>query len=125
MRAGEICRLEWDRVHADYCVLPVTKTKPRNVPLTFKARRIIESMRGWDDRLVFGVSAQTLDATFRRARNAAGLEGFVFHDSRHTAATRMARKVDVLTLCRIFGWSSTTQALTYFNPTASEIAGRL
>jgi integrase len=125
MRAGEICKLEWSRVHADYCELPVTKTKPRNVPLTPRSRALIESMRGWDDRLVFGVSAQTLDATFRRARDAAGLAGFTFHDSRHTAATRLARKLDVLDLCKMFGWASTTQALTYYNPTASEIAGRL
>ena len=33
MRAGEICGLTWDRVHADHVSLPVTKTRPRLVPL--------------------------------------------------------------------------------------------
>ena len=125
MRAGEICKLQWRHVFDDYCALPVTKTRPRQVALTRNARRVIESMRGWDDGLVFGMAAQTLDATFRRARDAAGLAGFTFHDSRHTAATRLARKIDVLDLCKMFGWASTTQALTYYNPTASEIARRL
>jgi integrase len=86
---------------------------------------LIERMRGWDERLVFGIKPASLDAMFRKYRDRAGLEGFTWHDSRHTAATRLSRKVDVLTLCKIFGWSNTKQALTYFNPSASDIAKRL
>ena len=68
---------------------------------------------------------QTLDALFRKLRDAAGLSGFTFHDTRHTAATMIARKLDVLDLCKMFGWKNTTRALTYYNPTASDIAKRL
>ena len=82
-------------------------------------------MRGWDDELVFGLKAASLDALFRRYRVQAGLEGFTFHDSRHTAATMLAKKVDVLTLCKIFGWKDTKQSLTYYNPTSSSIAALL
>jgi integrase len=82
-------------------------------------------MRGWDQELVFGVQSQTLDTLFRRARDRAGLAGFTFHDARHTACTRLARKVDVLDLCKIMGWVRTTQALSYYNPKASDIARRL
>ena len=71
---------------------------------------------------MFGLRAQTLDAMFRKYRGRAGLEGFTFHDARHTAATRLAPMVDVLTLCKIFGWSSATRALTYFNPTGRQLA---
>ena len=78
-------------------------------------------MRGWDVATVCGLKSQTLDALFRRYRDRAGLAGFTFHDARHTAATRLARKVDVLTLCKIMGWRSTTQALVYFNPRAGDI----
>lgn len=125
LRAGELCGLTWDRVREDHVVLPVTKTTPRNVPLEPRARVLIERMRGWDERLVFGIKPASLDAMFRKYRDRAGLEGFTWHDSRHTAATRLSRKVDVLTLCKIFGWSNTKQALTYFNPSASDIAKRL
>lgn len=125
MRAGELCGLTWDRVFADYAVLPVTKTTPRHVPLTAKARRLIELMRGYDPALVFGLKPSTLDANFRKYRDRAGMSGFTFHDSRHTAATWMARKIDVLDLCRAFGWSKTSQALTYYNPSASSIAAIL
>lgn len=126
MRAGEICALRWDDIKADHCRLHTSKTgKGRDVPLTPGARRVIELMRGFDSETVFGLKAQTLDALFRRAREKAGLSGFTFHDSRHTAATRLAQHLHVLDLCKMFGWSSTTRALTYYNPKASEIAKRL
>lgn len=126
MRAGELCGLRWDQVHGNYVSLPKTKNgKPRDVPLSSEAQRLIGLARGYDPVLVFGMQAQSLDANFRKYRARSGLEGFTFHDSRHTAATRMARLVDVLTLCKIFGWSNTRQALVYFNPSASDIAQRL
>jgi integrase len=125
MRAGELCNLSWKHVQANYCVLPVTKTVPRNVPLSKKSARLIESMRGFDNDHVFCLKRGTLDVLFRRARQDANLSGFTFHDARHTAATWMAHKVDVLTLCKIFGWKDTKQALTYYNPKASDLAGLL
>lgn len=124
MRAGELCDLTWKNVKSNYCILPVTKTVPRNVPLSKKAIKLIEMMRGYDDTLVFNLTDGTRDVLFRKARDSAGLEGFTFHDARHTAATWISRKpnVDVLTLCKIFGWSDTKMALTYFNPKASELS---
>ena len=68
---------------------------------------------------------RSLDALFRRARHRAGLDGFTFHDLRHTAATRLAPRLSVLDLCRMFGWAKADQALTYYNPSAGEIAKRL
>ena len=122
MRAGELCGLTWDRVFDDYCFLPVTKTSKRNVPLTRKAVRLLDKMRGYDPTLVFGMNSRSLDANFRKYRERAGLSGFTFHDSRHTAATMLSRKLDVLDLCKMFGWTTTKHALVYYNPTASSIA---
>jgi len=126
MRASELCGLTWERVAADHCRLPDTKNgKVRDVPLSYRARRLLSQMRGWDQVSVFAVQPSTLDALFRRYRDRAGLSGFTFHDSRHTAATRMARKVDVLTLCKIFGWSDPKMAMVYFNPSPGDIAKQL
>lgn len=129
MRAGELCGLTWDRVFEDYCTTPhktgKTADSLRAVPLDAKARRLIEQMRGLDETLVFGLKSGTLDTMFRRYRERAGLSGFTFHDSRHTAATWLARRLDVLDLCKTMGWSNTSQALTYYNPTASDIAKRI
>lgn len=72
-----------------------------------------------------GHARQTVDALFRRARDRAGLSGFTFHDARHTAATRLAGKLDVLTLCKVFGWTNPAQAMAYYNPSPGEIARRM
>ena len=125
MRAGELCGLTWDRVRDDYCILPETKTDPREVPISDKARRLLNKARGIDPVSAFGLTSQTLDANFRKYRDRAGVFGVTFNDSRHTAATWLARRIDVLDLCRMFGWANTTQALTYYNPSASSIAAVL
>ncbi|EFI63645.1 integrase family protein [Comamonas thiooxydans] len=128
MRASEIANLEWDDVRDSFCILHTGRTKTgkgRQVPLTHAARRNIEMMRGFHDVLVFGVEAASLDALFRRHRAKAELDGFTFHDTRHTAATRMAQVLHVLDLCKAFGWTDTKRALTYYNPTGSDIAARL
>lgn len=126
MRAGELCGLRWTDVMADHVILRTSKTgKGRLVPLSTVGHKLIERMRGFDDDKVFGLESQTLDALFRRARNRAGLAGFTFHDARHCAATRLAKRLHVLELCKVFGWSNTKRALTYFNPHVSDLAGRL
>lgn len=138
MRAGEICGLTWDRVFNGYCRTPHKVgrlvTSLRDVPLTAKAMVLIEKMRGYDPKLVVGLSTSSLDANFRKYRNRAGLEGFTFHDSRHTAATWVAARMKsnnlpaqqaLLDLCKMFGWTKLDQALTYYNPSAADIAKRI
>jgi integrase len=131
MRAKELCGLRWQDVREAYGTAHNVKARmegvSRDVPFSPVARRLVARMEGWDAETVFGLSTSTLDALFRRARKRAGYHDFVFHDSRHTAATRIARskKVDVLELCKMFGWKRMDQALTYFNPTAEQLAARL
>ncbi|MFX4717600.1 tyrosine-type recombinase/integrase, partial [Acinetobacter baumannii] len=77
---------------------------------------------------VFTVSDSSRDALFRKARKKAGLENadLTFHDSRHEAASLMAKRIkNALTLCKIFGWKDPKQALTYYNPTNDEILDEL
>lgn len=130
MREGEICGLTLGRISEKSISLLETKTNPRNVPLSAKARRIVrmilertKAKNGADK--VLGLKASTLSHLFIRYRNRAGLAGLTFHDSRHTAATWMAKKVDVLTLCKIFGWTDPKMAMVYYNPKASDIADML
>jgi integrase len=125
MRAGELVHLTWEHVHRDYCQLPKTKTSPRKVPITPKVHRLLDKLRRQGSGIVFGLTSAELDAEFRRCRDATDFSGFKFHDARHTAATWMARKVDVLTLCKICGWKNPKQALTYYNPTVSDMARML
>lgn len=126
MRAGELCGLKWADVYDTHCHLPMTKNGSyRDVPLSPVARRLIERMKGWDGVSVFGLKPQTLDAMFRKYREKAGLDGFTFHDARRTAATRISRQVDVLMLCRIFGWSNPSMAMVYYAPSAEQMASAL
>lgn len=125
MRSGELVGLPWERVKKDYLILPMTKTKPRHVPLILKSKRIVDRMQGFHADLVFGLTSDQLGKEFRDARKRAGLAGFTFHDARHTAATWLALKLSILDLCKMFGWKNPKQAMTYYNPTASQIAARI
>lgn len=129
MRVKELCNLRWEDVREAYGTAHNVKAREagvsRDVPFNAVARRLVARMEGWDAETVFGVSPATLDALFRRARKRAGCSGFTFHDSRHTAATMIAPRLPILDLCKMFGWKRTDQALTYYNPTAKQIAERL
>lgn len=132
MRAGEILGAEWANYHGNWLRLPDTKNSTaRDVPLSRKAINLIERLRGLDEEKILPVSSGTMDALFRRARDTAGLEGFRFHDTRHTAATRIGATVgqpgrlSFPEFCKVFGWRDPKYALVYVNPSASSLAGKL
>lgn len=129
MRAGEMTGLTWDRVYPDFVRLLTSKTgKGREVPLTRKASALLQRLRGYSgNNSVFGMAAPVRDAMFRRYRDRVGLHDLTFHDARHTAATwiGLSGKLELLELCRAFGWSDPKMAMVYFNPSASALALKL
>jgi len=64
------------------------------------------------------------DALFRKARDKSMIENLKFHDTRHEAITRLARKLQPLDLARMTGHTDLSELLTYYNAAATEIAGR-
>jgi integrase len=131
MRAGELCSLRWEDVREVYGTAHNVKARERgvsrDVPFSAVARRLLGRLEGWSDDTVLDLTVGTLDALFRRARKRAGYEDFTFHDSRHTAATRIALsgRWNVLELCKAFGWTNPSMAMVYFNPTAGDLAAKL
>ena len=151
MRSGDMTNLKWEDVNPRHLVIKSDKVgarkgKGRLVPLSKKAVRIIERMRGFDTESVFAVDASTRDARFRTIRDKyfphfRGEDGelkpeaFDFHDTRHTAATWIAKsfKSDasvtaqqaVFDMCLIFGWANPQRALDYYNPDPEDMAKRL
>jgi len=128
MRQSEICYLMSERVFIDRSFLRLESTKngrAREVPLSEIAKNILRRRINKKSGRVFEYEPYDVSKDFRDARAAAGLSGFTFHDARHTAATRIAQKIQVLDLCKMFGWSNPKQAMTYYNATATEIASRL
>lgn len=131
MRAGEIAALEWPCVHLDRRMLRITGGKGagktdaaiRDVPLSPEALRILRQMEG--DGSVFGLTPAQIDSNYRKARRMAMVEGLTFHDLRHTAITRLAKKLDVLDLARMVGHRDLKQLMVYYNESAENLAKML
>lgn len=126
MRAGEVCHLTWDDTDLVRRVAHLKMTKngrPRDVPLSSEAVRLIEALSKLDP--VFGLQPRQLDALFRKVRDKAGVQGLTCHDSRHAAITMLARKLDVLDLARMVGHTNINQLMSYYNEDAASIAQRL
>lgn len=128
MRQSEIAGITWANVKPNYIHLPDTKNgKTRDVPLSPVDKKIVEKMRGYDDVNMFAITAASIDTHFRNAKTRAGVGGFTWHDSRHTAATRIGRsgRWSVIELCKAFGWSDPKMAMIYVNPTGDDLSDKL
>ncbi len=128
MRHGEIWGMTWEDVHLNekYVTLPETKNgSKRNVPLSKRAVELLEKLGNNRQGALFSTPAASAGVLYRRALQLAGIKGLTFHDSRHEALTRLARKLDVLDLARMVGHRDPRSLMIYYNATASEIAERL
>lgn len=126
MRAGEIVALRWADLDLTNRVahLPMTKNgTARDVPLSSEAVRLILALPQADP--VFNLTTVQREALWRKLRDRSGVKGLNFHDGRHIAITRLAKRVDVLALARMVGHRNISQLLTYFNESAADLAKRL
>ena len=78
-----------------------------------------------DADTVFNISASQIDAQYRAAREKAMVDDLTFHDLRHTAVTRLAKKLDVMALARMIGHTNLKTLMIYYNPKASDLADLL
>ena len=128
MRAGEICGLTWDNVNLERktAYLPITKNgSSRTVPLSKNAVRILERLRDEIEQgeTCFQVKSNILDATFRKLKKAVNKDELHFHDTRREALTRLAKKVDVMTLAKISGHKDIRILQNvYYAPNMEEVA---
>ncbi|RMM27296.1 Integrase/recombinase protein [Pseudomonas syringae pv. pisi] len=130
MRQGEILGLKARdvRLKDRYVRLELTKNgESRNVPLTRRAGELLQILVGErdGDSRVFRLGSASADAMFRKIRDELHIIDLHFHDTRHEATTRLARKVDVLDLARITGHKDPRSLMVYYNATATEMAARL
>ncbi len=128
MRWGEIWGLEWDRIYLNRRYLTLLDTKngtKRDVPLSTKAIELLRIIDDGNKGQVFKSNPSSATTIFRRAVKEAQIENLRFHDTRHEALTRLARKIDVLDLARMVGHNDPRSLMIYYNATAEEIAGRL
>jgi integrase len=128
MRAGELCGLTWDRVDLvrKVATLPMTKNgSARQVPLSPGAVEVLTALKARDSASVLSLNVQQLDAIWRKGRDKAGIADLHFHDSRATAVTRLARKLDILDLARMIGHRDLRSLSVYYRATAEDIAKKL
>lgn len=130
MRVGEILQLGKGTLNMERRVASVEhKTqhltgRRREVPLTRGALRLLKPVAEKDR--CFEISPATLETLFRRARDRLLIKDLHFHDTRAEALTRLARKVDVLTLAKISGHKDLRILQNaYYRETAEQIASRL
>jgi len=116
MRASEIAGLKTVKGQVAYLV-DSKNGEAREVPLSPRA---IELWQGG-----FGITAGSISAMFADLARQCGIKGLTFHDLRHTACTRLSKRLDLFQLCRMMGWKDPRHALIYYNETAGSIAARL
>jgi integrase len=75
----------------------------RHVPLTAEAMRLIDQMLPGEGGYIVGLTDAQRDALWRKAVKQAGLTDLHFHDTKHEAATRLSRFLDVLELSHAIG----------------------
>ena len=75
--------------------------------------------------LPLGITYHQLRREFEAARIAAGLPLVRFHDLRHEAITRLAKRLHVLELARAVGHRDLKMLQIYYNESAEDIARRL
>ncbi len=119
--------MRWEDIDIERRVVHLPQTKngtSRDVPLSMEAIRLLRQMpqkRG----CVFGMMVSNLGNVFRKLTSLAMIDNLHFHDTRHEAITRLARKLNVLDLARMVGHRDLKQLMVYYNATAEELAKRL
>lgn len=129
MRSGEIRGITNLHVSGNVVHLPETKNDhARDVPLTTRALEILETVRGnkaEPDQRPFEIDADRRDIVFRVTAKRVNIENLHFHDTRHEAITRLAKRLDVLDLARVTGHKNLNELMTYYEASGDELAERL
>jgi integrase len=128
-RRGEILALEWPDVQLAHrtATLQVTKSgQPRRIPLSPTCASMLESLPRSLDGRVFPVSMEAVKQAYERAVARAGITNFTFHDLRHDALTRLAKRgLSVLELRTISGHTTANMLQRYVSIDAGELAMKL
>nr|SPS04983.1 putative integrase/recombinase HI_1572 [Candidatus Nitrotoga fabula] len=134
MRAGEICALKWADIDFGRRVVHVRALEhgarktglSRVVPLSRRALELLNQLQGIDGASIFLMEPVMLDALFRKAKRQALIDGLHFHDTRREALTRLAAKVDVMTLAKISGHKDLRILQSvYYAPDMGDVANLL
>ncbi|MDP1573030.1 MAG: site-specific integrase [Pseudomonadota bacterium] len=129
MRRGEMLALRREHVDLRKRVAQVVMSKngeARTVPLSQRAARTLESVPAHISGRIFPLTGNAVRKSFERARALAGLDDVHFHDLRHTATTRLARRLpNVIELAAVTGHKDLKMLQRYYHPDAEDLARKL
>jgi integrase len=93
MRRGELLTLRREHIRGKHALLEDTKNGSRRlVPLSTRARALLESLPARLDGFVFSLSPHSVSQYFLRSCRAAGVKDLHFHDLRHEGTSRLFEK---------------------------------
>lgn len=101
LRKENILELQWYQINFDLNIIEILNNKGNKhiiLPLTKPCRELLESLKSKQTSEYVFVNPETnkrwysIDRAWQKARDAAGLHDFRFHDLRHTVGTRLAKK---------------------------------
>ncbi|MDB2617555.1 site-specific integrase [Candidatus Pelagibacter bacterium] len=112
MRLSEILRAEHAYLEGHTLKIPIAKTKPRVIPLTNKALRLLK-----DSALPFQISKWQVSKQFKKLCIGYGIKGAVFHDCRRNALTNFMKDkgLNVPETMKIAGHSDPRMLLRIYN----------
>lgn len=131
MRQSELLSLTWDKVYLDKGFLRArgvegrsTKNEDeyRDIPLSPRARSILEKMPRSISGTVFLTTASAVKQAFTRACARTGIEGLRFHDLRHEATSRLAETFQMHEMMKITGHKDSRMLARYYHPRAEDLA---
>src|ERR1700749_2419292 len=130
MRHGELLKLRWSDVNLDAREILIramnTKTaRGRVVAMTPGLHAELKTLKATappdPEGLVFGVT-DSVKRSFAAACKVAGIDGFRFHDCRHTAITRMVQAgLPPMEVMKISGHTQMTTFARYVNPNSHSV----
>lgn len=101
------------------------KDKHRDVPLSSRARELLNSMPRSINGYVFPTTANAVKLSFSRACKRASIENLHFHDLRHEGTSRLAEKLSIQTLMKVTGHKDTRMLGRYYHPEMEKVAAML
>ena len=117
MRLSEILRADHDYIDGNTLKIPIAKTKPRVIPLTNKALKLLQ-----DAELPFKITKWQVSKMFRKLCAWYGIKGAVFHDTRRNALTNFMKDkgLNVPETMKIAGHSDPRMLLRIYNNLEAE-----
>jgi integrase len=136
LRKGELLKLTWQDINFDTNILTIKaenskSKKSRKIPISSALRKLLleQKLKTGHSGFVFltpnfqpysGKNPGALKRSFSTALRRANIKGLVFHDLRHTCATRMAeRGASIIAVKEILGHSDIKTTIQYFHPEKS------